>query len=45
MEFWATLIFIVIITHFVVDFGYLMYKLSPNKKHNNEETLEHNTDD
>jgi hypothetical protein len=45
MGFWTTLIFIVIILHFVVGFGYLMYKLSPKKKHNKEETLAHNTDD
>jgi hypothetical protein len=45
MGFWATLIFIVIILHFVVGFGYLMNKLSPKKNHNKEETMDHNTDD
>ena len=45
MGFWTTLIFIVIILHFVVGFGYLIYKLSPKKKRNNEENFEHNTDD
>jgi hypothetical protein len=32
MGFWTQLILIIVVLHFVVGFGYLIYKLSPRKK-------------
>ena len=32
MGFWTQLILIIVVLHFVVGFGYLVYKLSPRKK-------------
>ena len=45
MDFWAKLIFIVIIGHFMVGFGYLTFKLSPKKKRDVEETLDQKADE
>lgn len=31
-DFWFYIVIVVIILHFVVGFGYLMYKMSPTKE-------------
>ena len=40
MSFWTTVLLIVVVGHFVVGFGYLMYKLSPKKKDKQESSTE-----
>lgn len=45
MGFWTTLIFVIVIIHFVVGFGYLIYKLSPKKKNVEKGILEQNADE
>ena len=45
MDFWAKLIFIVIIGHFMVGFGYLMFQLYQKKKRDVEETLDQKADE
>ncbi len=35
-NFWSILILVIVLAHFVVGFGYLMYKLSPKKGKKNE---------
>ena len=35
-NFWSTFILIVVIIHFVIGFGYLVYKLSPQGKDHDE---------
>jgi hypothetical protein len=36
--FWEKIVMAIIVLHFIVGFGYLIYKLSPRKEENMEET-------
>lgn len=45
-NFWYYFIMIVVILHFVVGFGYLIYKLSPRKSDKkNENVIDKNKED
>lgn len=35
-DFWSKIIMLVIVLHFVIGFGYLIYKLSPQKENRKE---------
>jgi len=44
MSFWTTVLLVVVVGHFVVGFGYLIFKLSPKKKNKHKSSTEDSDD-